>query len=805
MGKKKRKMKAKQKAAQKNTTPSASQKKEKTTEDFAKKVEELHSEALSVAESEAVDLMTTVIPSAQADLKDLCKKALEAAELFSLGKRKVEEERKVLEEERNDLQAQKEELRAKEEALGDRQALLESDHEKQKEGQQELLEREEEIKRREADAEAGFLEKRKESLQKLDGEIALLRDEFSVHRKKMSEERLRWEEELQKARQDLEAELNGKKEEHVVLLQRDNEALKEEQERIYSELKDLAKERRFVEFDRDDLKEQRDDLEKRAEKMASSMVENLKYGKKCIEEQLSEARKERDRLQGVLAAREEADRRFGHRTPEEVFEDIQALTRERDELKMELAERPGQRAAERLRELEAEREQWDADRLLLSQDVYALKQELARAKVAVTEIESLRDHKAALESARDLLHTAVEELQAEVDGLTQNTEKKERFPACAKMDENTELQQERFLTEEIPDLKEFAEDLQHRIAHDPTTGKTLYYSMREVRSLLGGMAMSRLHLLQGISGTGKTSLPLAYARAVGAGHTLVEVQAGWRDRQDLIGHFNAFEKRFYESEFLQALYRAQCPLYSNTPYIIVLDEMNLSHPEQYFADLLSALELDENRRELVLMTSPVDPVPRLLLEGRKLSIPSNVWFVGTANHDETTKDFADKTYDRSHVMELPRNPDHFVVKDYESREPVSYEALKEAFSESEKRHRKKADEAYAFLWEELREIMGKRFNIGWGNRLERQMKSFVPVVISAGGSIGEATDHILSTKLLRKIRNRHDNRPEDLIALRDSINEAWDRLDKKNSPMRSLGVVSEELRRLGNYEEENAL
>jgi len=82
------------------------------------------------------------------------------------------------------------------------------------------------------------------------------------------------------------------------------------------------------------------------------------------------------------------------------------------------------------------------------------------------------------------------------------------------------------------------------------------------------------------------------------------------------------------------------------------------------------------------------------------------------------------------------------------------------------------------------------------------MKNYVPVVISAGGSLGEATDHILSTKLLRKVRNRHDNRPEDLIALMDSIQEAWDGLDKKNQPDRSLAVVSDELRRLGHYEEE---
>ena len=62
--------------------------------------------------------------------------------------------------------------------------------------------------------------------------------------------------------------------------------------------------------------------------------------------------------------------------------------------------------------------------------------------------------------------------------------------------------------------------------------------------------MSRLHLLQGISGTGKTNLPVAFAGAIGAECKVIEIQAGWRDRQDLLGHYNVFERKFYESEFL---------------------------------------------------------------------------------------------------------------------------------------------------------------------------------------------------------------------------------------------------------------
>lgn len=81
--------------------------------------------------------------------------------------------------------------------------------------------------------------------------------------------------------------------------------------------------------------------------------------------------------------------------------------------------------------------------------------------------------------------------------------------------------------------------------------------------------------------------------------------------------------------------------------------------------------------------------------------------------------------------------------------------------------------------------------------MERQMLNFVPVVIAAGGTMTEAVDHILATKLLRKIRDRHDTRPEDLEALRLGVEEAWPRLGSPGEPMKSNDIIRKELRRLG--------
>ena len=152
--------------------------------------------------------------------------------------------------------------------------------------------------------------------------------------------------------------------------------------------------------------------------------------------------------------------------------------------------------------------------------------------------------------------------------------------------------------------------------------------------------------------------------------------------------------------------------------------------------------------------------PALLDKGSKLRIPSNVWFVGTANHDETTMDFAPKTYDRSHVMEFPERPEQFEMREAWLRRPISFSALQGAFEEAIRKHDASAKEAIDFLDSQIRDPLVRDFEVGWGPRLERQMHRYVPVVVAAGGAVGEATDHMLAMRLLRKLKNRHDNRPE---------------------------------------------
>ncbi len=804
---KRRNKKTPTKATAPQATPPATR---ETPEQILDKVE---AAAMSEATEAAIDATP---PEADASAEDLVKRAVKVLALLEAQRKRtataeedarkkesgIEERTRAFEEEEKALKATEAELAEKAADLTAREGRLE-------ESEADLLKRREDIVRRELDADSGFSQRNRDALAKLEAEGEALREQFSLHRKRIDDERAALEEEMRTKRDDLGGELAGRRQEADAEADAARKALateladaraqiEKDREEVSVESKRLRKEARDLELDRELLAEDREAFEEKVAKRAAREIEIRDGEIQALKEKLTAAREERNRLAQQLAEREEADRRFGAETPEQVMTRLRSLEEERDQLRKALGGRPSAEAAQRLEELERQKELWESDRLQLLADLGEARQEAARKRIVVTGLESLRDEKRSLDSANALLHEANRQLRAEVDALVKGVEGKSPFPSCSAMDASNELQSTRPTTDTIRSLADFAHYIRHRMAWDPKTNKELYYSEEDVRSFLGGLAMSRLHLLQGISGTGKTSLPLAFARAIGAGSALVEVQAGWRDRQDLLGHFNTFERRFYESEFLQAIYRAGSPLYRDTPFVVVLDEMNLSHPEQYFADLLSALEQDQPRQRLVLMTAAVDPAPRLLIDGgTKLPIPPNVWFVGTANHDETTKDFADKTYDRAHVMELPRNRETFRRQDFQPQNPVSLDALTGAFEAAIGAHGSEAAKGYDYLQVHLGEALGRRFRLGWGNRLERQMSFYVPVVIAAGGSVGEATDHILATKLLRKIRDRHDNRPEDIIALRERIQTEWRQLDKKAEPVRSLALLRHELHRLG--------
>ncbi|MDE6373495.1 MAG: hypothetical protein K2L72_03260, partial [Clostridia bacterium] len=118
----------------------------------------------------------------------------------------------------------------------------------------------------------------------------------------------------------------------------------------------------------------------------------------------------------------------------------------------------------------------------------------------------------------------------------------------------------------------------------------LYYTEETIRLFFSGLATSKVMILEGISGTGKTSLPYAMGKFFNNGTSIISVQPSWRDRAELIGYFNEFTKKFNETDFLASLYEVSL---REDPNFIVLDEMNLARIEYYFADFLSIMEMPD--------------------------------------------------------------------------------------------------------------------------------------------------------------------------------------------------------------------
>lgn len=189
------------------------------------------------------------------------------------------------------------------------------------------------------------------------------------------------------------------------------------------------------------------------------------------------------------------------------------------------------------------------------------------------------------------------------------------------------------------------------------------------------MATSKVLILEGISGTGKTSLPYAMGKFFNKETSIISVQPSWRDRAELLGYLNEFTKKFNETDFLKAVYQAG---YSDKPNFIVLDEMNLARIEYYFAEFLSVMEMPdvhEWKIDLVPASEPSDP--KLLING-KLFINQNTWFIGTANKDDSTFTITDKVYDRATPIVI-NNKAELIDCDYTNNVQMTFDYLDELF------------------------------------------------------------------------------------------------------------------------------
>ena len=194
-------------------------------------------------------------------------------------------------------------------------------------------------------------------------------------------------------------------------------------------------------------------------------------------------------------------------------------------------------------------------------------------------------------------------------------------------------------------------DLNHIISAVQSRGHFKERDVRDLHAGLWGHSCRHFAVLTGLSGTGKTLLATSYARALWQDGRdeperlcIIPVQPGWHDPGAMLGYVNPMRPNAYvRTPFLEFILLAhQEP---SNPYVAVLDEMNLSHPEQYLAPVLSAMEtgasVDLHREGIEF-----DGVPSTI------PYPRNLVLIGTVNMDETTHGLSDKVLDRAFTLEF---------------------------------------------------------------------------------------------------------------------------------------------------------
>lgn len=523
----------------------------------------------------------------------------------------------------------------------------------------------------------------------------------------------------------------------------------------------------------------------------------VERGSMAHEEELTALRAENARLKDLAGRVAEAEQRARELERAQAGVD-HAVASARDEADRKVA----------VAQTQLERQVADTDRLAaenaeLVKERGGLHAEIAAARRALDDAKSLQ-------LDRDWLEARVRELERTLEDRNRLARQraKDRYGVLAQLDESprtTGLA----APQPPPLLRVLADRVRDVMASDKDSPR--FYDEHTVRAWIASLAAHRMVVLQGLSGTGKTSLPLAFAKALGGFAVTVPVQSGWRDKADLFGFYNTFDHRFRASDFTAAVYAANGPDLADRPVFVILDECNLSRVEYYLADLLSELELDPRERgqkkapttfekrfpdrapHLLQVSDQEDnEAPNFLLEGRYLALPRNVWIIGTANEDESTFELADKTLDRAGILQMDGRARQPKDRREAHLPPLAWSGLTHAFEKT--RQDWKQGEKLDKWIEALAPTLEKRFEIAFGNRFGDQARRFLPTYEACGGTLAEGADHLLQTRILRRVRRMRDpGRLRDVEALRDDLKKIWPWGDQ---PKRSLELIQGVLSRL---------
>ena len=234
--------------------------------------------------------------------------------------------------------------------------------------------------------------------------------------------------------------------------------------------------------------------------------------------------------------------------------------------------------------------------------------------------------------------------------IIQSTKKLDNLTA-----QNTYLRNRKSYTSEVINYEN--EEQLFAAFRNNASAMGLNYNDEDLINFYTSAKSSRMTIIEGISGTGKSKLVDLYGRTLGLDTDnrmlIIPVSPGWTDDTDILGFMDSSTMTYREASIGLVSFLVEAAKHPDKPYLISFDEMNLAKVEYYFAQFLSILENDVNNRVLRIY-NPRDEkyVENSLCYPAEIRLGENLIFCGTINVDESTYRLSDKVLDRANLIKL---------------------------------------------------------------------------------------------------------------------------------------------------------
>jgi hypothetical protein len=421
---------------------------------------------------------------------------------------------------------------------------------------------------------------------------------------------------------------------------------------------------------------------------------SLAAQKKSFEDEIARLRDSICIQTGLVGAFEQLKRQLGDEDPAVILRNINSKTDELKRLQERLASAPTEEMRAKYNEMDSESQRQKARIEELVRESNANATTVAAAEGQRLKNSILEAENRSLAQIRTRFEDQAKAAEADLKRLRSAYERPVEVAARYKEIEMPHIKANKVEQPNVAEIDEvtWLDGIGQKCAnYGISFNKRILYAFH---TALKTAEWSPLTVLAGVSGTGKSELPRLYSHFGGLLFEPLSVQPNWDSQESMLGFFNSIDNKFDaqpvlrflaqsqqsgnetydkriarwqemsgnniqldpESEedykLIQSLQESDYPGLENSVCLVLLDEMNLAHPELYFAEFLSKLEL---RRGMKGADVPFLPVKiGAGMPPYKLPLGRNVLWTGTMNQDETTKSLSDKVLDRSIIIHFPR-------------------------------------------------------------------------------------------------------------------------------------------------------